>query len=47
MESAVEPEDGGQVEGTALALQPVDPVIYAMKDVWGLDDDELPIEPLI
>ena len=35
----VEPEDGGQVEATALALQPVDPVIYAMKDVWGFDDD--------
>ncbi len=29
----VEPEDGGQVEATALALKPVDPVIYAMKDL--------------
>ena len=41
----VDPEDGGQVEASALALQPVDPVVYAMKDVWGFDDDELPIEP--
>ena len=28
-----------------LQLQPVDPIAYRMSDVWGYDEDELPIEP--
>ena len=40
-----EPEDGGHVASQVLQLQPVDPVAYRMSDVWGYDEDELPIEP--
>ena len=40
-----EPEDGGHVALQMLQLQPVDPIAFRMSDVWGYDDDELPIEP--
>lgn len=39
------PEDGGHVALQMLQLQPVDPIAYRMSDVWGYDEDELPIEP--
>ena len=39
------PEDGGRVALQMLQLQPVDPIAYRMSDVWGYDEDELPIEP--
>lgn len=40
-----EPSQGGQVDEKTLALRPVDPVAYKMKDIWGYDQDEFPIEP--
>ena len=39
------PSEGGLVSSDTLALRPVDPVLYSMRDVWGFDIDELPIEP--
>jgi hypothetical protein len=39
------PREGGLVSADTLALRPVDPVLYSMRDVWGFDIDELPIEP--
>ena len=40
-----EPSQGGQVNEKTLNLKPVDPVAYKMKDIWGYDQDEFPIEP--
>lgn len=40
-----EPEHGGHVPLETLQLRPVDPIAYRMKDIWGYDLDELPIEP--
>ncbi len=40
-----EPGQGGQVDEKMLNLKPVDPVAYKMKDIWGFDQDEFPIEP--
>jgi hypothetical protein len=40
-----EPDHGGQISAETLALRPVDPVAYKMKDIWGYDQDEFPIEP--
>ena len=39
------PSEGGLVSEEALALRPVDPVLYTMRDLWGFDIDDLPIEP--
>ena len=39
------PAEGGQVNIEALSARPVDPVLYSMRDIWGYDADELPIEP--
>ena len=39
------PKEGGLVSVRTLAARPVDPVIYSMRDVWGFDIDEMPIEP--
>ena len=39
------PNEGGLVSSDTLALSPVDPVLYSMRDVWCFDIDELPIEP--
>ena len=39
------PEDGGHVAASELTLRPVDPVAFRMQDIWGYDEDELPIEP--
>lgn len=41
----IESEEGGRVPQSMLNLQPVDPVAYRMKDVWGFDSEELPVEP--
>jgi hypothetical protein len=40
-----EPSQGGQVAEKTLALKPVDPIAYKMKDIWGYDQDQFPIEP--
>ena len=40
-----EPSEGGQVDEKTLDLRPVDPVAYKMKDIWGYDQDQFPIEP--
>ena len=39
------PKEVGLVSERTLAARPVDPVIYSMRDVWGFDIDEMPIEP--
>ncbi len=39
------PEAGGKVPHETLQMRPVDPIAYKMNDVWGFDQDELPIEP--
>jgi hypothetical protein len=40
-----EPSEGGQVDAATLNLKPVDPIAYKMKDIWGYERDEFPIEP--
>ena len=39
------PDEGAAVPEEELLLNPVDPVIYKMNDIWGYDPDELPCEP--
>ena len=39
------PDEGASVAQDELLLNPVDPVIYKMVDIWGYDLDELPCEP--
>ena len=39
------PDEGAAVSKDELLLNPIDPVIYKMTDIWGYDRDELPCEP--
>ena len=40
-----ETESGGHVPRSTLDLRPVDPIAFRMNDIWGYDEEELPIEP--